>query len=91
MQLFGREVSLLYLFTIPYLPLFGFGLLFLVPLLFVWLLIDTFTNGLLRFFPTFRIIGDFMFPYIKVCPSVGQNVSQNGGQNGGQNRGKVKK
>jgi hypothetical protein len=74
MQLFGREVSLLYIFTIPYLPLVFFWALIFLPLLFIWLLTDILTGGITLFFPTFRMIGDFMFPHIKVCPS---------GQNGG--------
>ena len=74
MQLFGREVSLLYIFTLPYLPFLCFWSLILLPLIFFWLLTDILTNGYMLFFPTFRLIGDFMFPHIKVCPS---------GQNGG--------
>jgi len=74
MQLFGREVSLLYIFTLPYLPFLCFWSLILLPLIFIWLLTDILTNGYMLFFPTFRLIGDFMFPHIKVCPS---------GQNGG--------
>jgi hypothetical protein len=74
MQLFGREVSLLYIFTLPYLPFLCFWALILLPLIFFWLLTDILTNGYMLFFPTFRLIGDFMFPHIKVCPS---------GQNGG--------
>ena len=80
MHLFGREVSLLYIFTIPYIPLVLFLSIILLPLLFIWLLVDMLTGGILLFFPTFRIIGDFMFPYIKVCPTVPS------GQTGGKRK-----
>ena len=81
MHLFGREVSLLYIFTIPYIPLVFFWAIIFLPLLFFWLLTDILTGGLTLFFPTFRMIGDFMFPHIKVCPS-----TTSSGQNGGGKR-----
>lgn len=68
MELFGRQVPLLYIFLIPYIPFVLFMLMIFSPLLFIWIIADMLTNYSLGFFSIFHMLIDFVLPPIKICP-----------------------
>jgi hypothetical protein len=68
MELFGRQVPLLYIFLIPYIPFVLFILILFMPLLFIWIIADMLTNYSLGFFSVMRMLIDFVLPPIKICP-----------------------
>lgn len=69
MEILGRQVPLLYILLLPYIPFVLFWLIIFSPLFFIWIIGDVLTNFSMGFFMVFNMVLDFMFPRVKVCPS----------------------
>jgi len=69
MELFGRQLPLLYIFFIPYIPFIIFLLILFSPVIFIWIIADLITNFSLGFFSIFNMIMDIILPPVKSCPS----------------------
>ena len=68
MEIGGRQISLLYILLIPYIPFVLFWISLFSPLFFIWIIGDVLTNFSFGFFSFFNMIIDFMFPKVKICP-----------------------
>ena len=69
MELIGRQIPLLYILLVPYLPFVLFWIFIFSPIFFIWIIGDVLTNFSLGFFAVFNMVLDVVFPKIKVCPS----------------------
>jgi hypothetical protein len=67
MEFWGRQIPLLYILLLPYIPFLLFWLIIFSPLFFIWIIGDVLTGMSLGFFKMFDIIVDFMFPRVKIC------------------------
>lgn len=71
MELFGRQIPVLYIFLIPYVPFFLFLLFIFALPIFIWIVGDLITNFSLGFFSVFNMVLDLAFPRVKACPLSG--------------------